>query len=126
MTLAMELLVRDGCHLCDEFLLGLSLDHPALAERLQLRDVDADPRLAAEFGLRVPVLRIAGRTACEGRYDRDEVRAVLGKLCTGPQGRDRARLSPRARSDEGVDVDPRPRSDNAGGENRPVPKGLRE
>jgi hypothetical protein len=78
MTPAPELLVRDGCHLCDAFLLDLSLDYPGLVERLQLRDVDAEPGLAAEFGLRVPVLRIAGRTACEGRYDRDEVRAVLG------------------------------------------------
>jgi len=77
-TSHIELLVRDGCHLCDAFLLELSLDHPALVERLQLRDVDADPGLAAEFGLRVPVLRIAGSTACEGRYDRDEVRAALG------------------------------------------------
>jgi hypothetical protein len=74
----LELLVRDGCHLCDAFLLQLSLDHPALVERLQLRDVDAAPGLAAEFGLRVPVLRFAGRTVCEGRYDRDEVRAALG------------------------------------------------
>jgi hypothetical protein len=99
----LELLVRDGCHLCDSFLLDLLLDHPALAQRLQLRDVDAEPRVGVEFGLRIPVLRIAGTAVCEGRYDRDEVRAALGKLCTGPQGRD-----------------------NAGGENRLVPKGLRE
>jgi hypothetical protein len=78
MTPAPELLVRDGCHLCDAFLLELSLDHPSLVEGLRLRDVDAEPGLAAEFGLRVPVLRIAGRAACEGRYDRAEVRAALG------------------------------------------------
>jgi hypothetical protein len=77
-TPRLELLVRDGCHLCDAFLLELSLDHPALVERLHLRDVDVEPGLAAEFGLRVPVLRIAGRAACEGRYDRDEVRVALG------------------------------------------------
>jgi hypothetical protein len=78
MTPHLELLVRDGCHLCDAFLLELSLDHPALLERLQLSDVDAEPALAAEFGLRVPVLRVNGRTACEGRYDRAEVHAALG------------------------------------------------
>jgi hypothetical protein len=33
-------------------------------------------------------------------------------------------VSPRARSEDGVDVDPRPRSVKARGENRPVPRGL--
>ena len=33
---------------------------------------------AQEFGLRVPVLTVNGRVACEGRYDRDKVVAALG------------------------------------------------
>jgi hypothetical protein len=33
-------------------------------------------------------------------------------------------FSSRARSEDRVDVDPRPTSDNARGENRPVPKGV--
>lgn len=74
---ALELLVRPGCHLCDQFLLDFSLDHPSHLPQLALRDVDSDPALAAEFGLRIPVLRRGGRVACEGRYDRDEVAAVL-------------------------------------------------
>jgi hypothetical protein len=73
----LELLVRAGCHLCDEFLLDFSLDHPARLPQIALRDVDSEPALAAEFGLRVPVLRRDGRVACEGRYDRDEVAAAL-------------------------------------------------
>ena len=74
---ALELLVREGCHLCEEFLLEFSLDQPERDGRLRLRDVDSEPALAAEFGLRVPVLRIGGRVACEGRYDRGEVAASL-------------------------------------------------
>lgn len=73
----LELLVRTGCHICDEFLLEMTLDHPTLLPGLVLRDVDGEPELAAEFGLRVPVLRLDGRVACEGRYDRDEVAAAL-------------------------------------------------
>ena len=74
---ALELLVREGCHLCDDFLLELSLDQPALLPRLAVRDIDADEALATEFGLRVPVLRVDGRVACEGRYDRAEIAAAL-------------------------------------------------
>ncbi len=73
----LQLLVREGCHLCDEFLLEFSLDHPALLPRLTLLDIDGDPTLAAEFGLRVPVLRAGEQVACEGRYDRDKVAAAL-------------------------------------------------
>jgi hypothetical protein len=78
MTEAIELLVRDGCHLCDEFLLNLSLDHPAAIAGLRTHDVDADAALATEFGLRVPVLVVGGRIACEGRYDGAKVAAALG------------------------------------------------
>ena len=74
---ALELLVRDGCQLCDEFLVELSLDQPARMPDLKLRDVDGEAVLAAEFGLRVPVLRLDGRVVCEGRYDRARVAAAL-------------------------------------------------
>jgi hypothetical protein len=76
-TADLELLVRDGCHLCDEFLLELSLDQPACMPDLTLRDVDGEAALAAQFGLRVPVLRLDGHVVCEGRYDRVKVAAAL-------------------------------------------------
>ena len=75
---ALVLYIRDGCHLCDEFLLDFSLDHPALLDALATQDVAAAAALGTEFGLRVPVLTIDGRVACEGRYDRDKVVAALG------------------------------------------------
>ncbi len=76
---ALELYVRDGCHLCDEFLLDLSLDHPGLLARPRDRATSMpDAALAAEFGLRVPVLEVGGQVACEGRYDRDEVARPCG------------------------------------------------
>ena len=77
-ALSLALYVRDGCHLCDEFLLDFSLDHPGLLDTLATHDVDAEPALVWEFGLRVPVLTVDGHVACEGRYDRDKVAAALG------------------------------------------------
>lgn len=69
---------RAGCHLCEQFLLDLSLDFPACADALDLRDVDADPAWAVAFGLRVPVLAADGAVVCEGTYDRAKVEAALG------------------------------------------------
>jgi ethanolamine ammonia-lyase small subunit len=74
----LALYVRAGCRLCDEFLLDFSLDHMGWLDRLETVDVDGEIALATEFGLRVPVLTVDGRVACEGRYDRDKVVAALG------------------------------------------------
>ena len=72
------LYVRAGCHLCEQFLLDLTLDFPSLEVTLRTVDVDTDPGLAAAYGLRVPVLAEAGQVVCEGRYDRPRVVAALG------------------------------------------------
>jgi hypothetical protein len=70
------LYVREGCHLCEQFQMELSLDL-ALDDSVTVLDVDQDADLAAEFGLRVPVLVVAGEIVCEGVYDRPRVRAAL-------------------------------------------------
>ena len=71
------LYVRDGCHLCEQFLLELSLDLGPAVEALQVVDVDRDADLAVRFGLRVPVLEAGGRVLCEGVYDAARVRQAL-------------------------------------------------
>ena len=78
MTADWVLYIRDGCHLCEQFLVDLSLDFPELLDTLSTSDVDTDPALAATYGLRVPVLAAAGFPVCEGRYDRAKVGAALG------------------------------------------------
>jgi len=75
---ALVLYVREGCHLCEQFLLDLSLDFPAALTRLTSLDVDTDAALATEFGLRVPVLATGGTVVCEGIYDRAKVGPALG------------------------------------------------
>lgn len=69
---------REGCRLCEQFLLDLSLDFPDRAAGLVLRDVDSDPDWAVAYGLRVPVLTVDGVVACEGFYDRAKAGAALG------------------------------------------------
>lgn len=72
------LYVREGCHLCEQFLLELSLDLGPGVENLQVVDVERDVDLAVRFGLRVPVLELAGVALCEGFYDGARVRLALG------------------------------------------------
>ena len=71
------LYVREGCHLCDEFLVELGLDLGPAGEGLAVVDVDSDDDLAILYGLRVPVLALDGAVLCEGRYDPAGVPASL-------------------------------------------------
>lgn len=72
------LYVREGCHLCEQFLVELSVDLGPAVERLTVRDVDHDADLAVRFGLRVPVLELDGDVLCEAVYDGTRVRRALG------------------------------------------------
>jgi hypothetical protein len=74
---ALVLYVREGCHLCDQFLVELSVDLGPAIEELAVVDVDRDEELASRFGLRVPVLEMGGEVLCEGFYDGAEVRRAL-------------------------------------------------
>jgi len=71
------LYVREGCHLCEQFLLELSLDLGPAVEVVPVVDVDEDPDLAIRFGLRVPVLAAGSTVLCEGVYDAPRVRPAL-------------------------------------------------
>ena len=71
------LYVREGCHLCEQFLVELSIDMGPAVERLRIVNVDGDVELAVRYGLRVPVLEAQGAVLCEGAYDPRPVRAAL-------------------------------------------------
>ena len=72
-----ELLAREGCHLCD--------DARRLVERVTAEagvawtetDVDTDPRLRAEFGDLVPVVRVDGKELGYWRIDEAKLRRAL-------------------------------------------------
>lgn len=71
------LYVREGCHLCEQFLVELSIDLGTGTEDLEVVDVDRDVELASRYGLRVPVLVIEGTVLCEGVYDGERVRRAV-------------------------------------------------
>jgi hypothetical protein len=72
------LYVREGCHLCEQFLMELSLEMgPNMLEQLSVVDVDGDAELAVRYGLRVPVLVSGTAVLCEGVVDPARLREAL-------------------------------------------------
>ena len=74
----LELLGRDGCHLCQTAAEQLA---PIAAQAgLEVRevDVDTDPELQAEYGDRVPVLLLDGREHSYFTLDVPRLRRDLG------------------------------------------------
>ena len=71
------LYVREGCHLCEQFLMELSLEIGPAVERLAIVDVDDDPDLAVRYGLRVPVLTMNSEVLCEGVLDAERLGAAI-------------------------------------------------
>ncbi|MBB3677983.1 glutaredoxin family protein [Modestobacter versicolor] len=73
-----QLLTRQGCHLCviaEETLARVAGEAGAPVE---LVDVDADPELQAEYGDRVPVVLLDGREHSHFTVDVDRLRRDLG------------------------------------------------
>ncbi len=56
---------RDGCHLCAEARAQLERLAPVLDFDVTVRDVDADPALAARYGERVPVVAFGAEESAE-------------------------------------------------------------
>jgi predicted thioredoxin/glutaredoxin len=71
--MAVVLVTRQGCHLCDEALSALK----HLGVEPELRDVDADAELYGLYDWRVPVVLVDGRVVAEGRIDRAALKRAL-------------------------------------------------
>lgn len=70
-----QLVTRQGCHLCDD---ALELLRELGVEPRQ-RDVDSDATLFAMYDFRVPVVLIDGRVVGEGPLDRETLARSLGR-----------------------------------------------
>lgn len=57
-----ELLTTEGCHLCDQALEVIRRAAPAL--QLTLTDIAEDDELIAQYGEKIPVLRMAKTELC--------------------------------------------------------------
>jgi thioredoxin-like negative regulator of GroEL len=73
-------LSRDGCHLCEQMLQELAaLEQAGRIPALQVVDVDSDPELARQFGLKVPVLLLDGSVICHYTLNSNELLRILGR-----------------------------------------------
>jgi len=68
---------RAYCHLCEDMVAALTALAPARGFTLDVVDVDADPELAAEYGLLVPVLTVDDAEVCHYRLDAQKLDAAL-------------------------------------------------
>lgn len=76
MSVALRLLGRPGCHLCERMAEELiALGDPRLS--FTVVDVDSDPALARRYGTRIPVLLAGEELLCELRVDPGRLRAWL-------------------------------------------------
>ena len=70
---------RAECHLCDEMRAVVGAVGRDVPFELEEVDVDGDPKLAAAYGLEVPVLFVNGRKAFKYRVSPAALRARLGR-----------------------------------------------
>ncbi len=70
-------LVRQGCHLCDEAVAVIASVCADTGEHYQARDVDLDPALRRRYGNEVPVTFVDGEQHDFWRVDAERLRAAL-------------------------------------------------
>ena len=70
-------LVRDGCHLCEDAVAVIEAVCVELGVRWSSRDVDADPQLRAAWTDHVPVTFVDGREHARWFVEAERLRAVL-------------------------------------------------
>jgi hypothetical protein len=71
------LLVRDGCHLCEEAVAVVSAVCAETGATWALRNVDSDPSLKAEYSDHVPVTFVDGTRHAIWFVDAAALRAAL-------------------------------------------------
>ncbi len=65
---------RAGCHLCDDMLSELAvLESAGSIPTVTIVDVDSDPALERQYGLKVPVLLLDGSAVCHYTLNSNEL-----------------------------------------------------
>ncbi len=75
--LVLQVVVRQGCHLCEELLELLARHSRAGEFRVHTLDVDTRPEWQVEYGLRVPVVLAGEREICEYFLDFGRLEHIL-------------------------------------------------
>ena len=75
-----KFLTRPGCHLCDEARPIVASVAARAGVEIEEVDIDSDPALTRDFGLRIPVvLGPDGTVLAEGQIEARRLRAELGR-----------------------------------------------
>ena len=73
-------LSREGCGLCHEMLEALAeLERERSIPAVTIVDVDSDPDLQRQFGLKVPVLLLDGSVICHYTLNSKELLRLVGR-----------------------------------------------
>ena len=72
-------LTREGCHLCDDALLVVRAEADRAGTAVEVRDIDADERLRADWDHDVPVIIVDGRVHAKYRVEAAQLREALGR-----------------------------------------------
>ena len=71
---------REGCGLCEDMLHGLAeLERAHSLPPVVVVDVDSDPELIRQFGLKVPVLLLDGSVICHYTLNSQELLRLIGR-----------------------------------------------
>ena len=74
MIQGLVVITREGCGLCDEMLHALAeLERTQSLPPVTVVDVDSDPELIRQFGLKVPVLLLDGSVICHYTLNSNEL-----------------------------------------------------
>jgi hypothetical protein len=72
-------LSREGCGLCEDMLHALAdLERHQGLPAVTVVDVDSDPELARQYGLKVPVLLLDGSAICHYTLNSNELLRLIG------------------------------------------------
>ena len=75
--MALSMLVRSYCHLCEDMLAALEAGFPEQRQLVELVDVDQHSELESRFGDLVPVLLLDGVEVCHYHFDGQALAARL-------------------------------------------------
>lgn len=83
----LELVIRQGCHLCDEaqdalagVIARFSLEHPSVSYTVETVDIDQNPKMLGLYSDEVPVLLLNDEQIAFFRIQADRVLAKLKEL----------------------------------------------
>jgi hypothetical protein len=70
-------LTREGCHLCEDALPVVQAEADRAGSTVEVRDIDEDEQLRADWDYDVPVIIVDGKVHAKHRVEAEQLRAAL-------------------------------------------------